>query len=54
MPSISKDIQVSFTIKKNDEIDKLIAGKFSTMLAARAELFETIRRKPIQVYNFIV
>jgi hypothetical protein len=40
-------MQVSFTIKKSDEIEKLIANKFSAMVAARAELFEIIRRKPI-------
>lgn len=42
--------KVSFTIKKSDEIDKLIALKFSTMIAARAELFEMLRRKPIRVF----
>ena len=42
-------MQISFTLKKNDEIDKLIANKFSTMTAARAEAFEVLRRKPIKV-----
>jgi hypothetical protein len=30
------DIQISFTLKKNDDIDKMIVGKFSAMAAARA------------------
>ena len=47
-PSINS-CRVSFTIKKSDEIDRLISGKFSGMLAARAEMFEAIRRKPIEV-----
>lgn len=37
-PSINS-CRVSFTVKKNDEIDRLISGKFSGMLAARAEMF---------------
>jgi actin related protein 2/3 complex subunit 4 len=41
--------RISFTVKKSDEIEKLIVGKFSGMLAARAELFEIVRRKPIEV-----
>jgi hypothetical protein len=36
-------------VKKSDEIDRLIAIKFSTMMSARAELFEMVRRKPIEV-----
>lgn len=47
-PSINS-CRISFTVKKSDEIDKLIAGKFSGMLAARAEFFELVRRKPIEV-----
>lgn len=42
-------MQVSFTLKKNDEIDRLIANKFSSMAASRAEAFELLRRKPIKV-----
>lgn len=52
MQSIIEFIQISFTLKKNDEIDRLIAGKFSAMAAARAEAFEIMRRKPIKV-NFV-
>jgi hypothetical protein len=42
-------IKVSFTLKKNDEIDRLIADKFSNMIASRAEAYELMRRKPIKV-----
>jgi actin related protein 2/3 complex, subunit 4 len=41
--------QISFTLKRSDEIDSLIAGKFSAMVAARAEAFEMMRRKPLKV-----
>ena len=42
-------IKISFTLKKNDEIDRLIADKFSNMIASRAEAYELMRRKPIKV-----
>jgi hypothetical protein len=49
MQSSTFNIQISFTLKKNDEIDKLISNKFSAMAAARAEAFEVMRRKPLKV-----
>lgn len=36
-------------MKKNDLMDELIADKMSKMLAARAERFDVVRRKPISV-----
>jgi hypothetical protein len=51
LPSIIAFNQISFTLKRSDEIDSLIAGKFSKMVATRAEAFELMRREPLKVIN---
>jgi len=50
-PSINS-VRVSFCFKKNDEMDTLINKKFSKFLGTRAELFEILRRKPIEKFDF--
>lgn len=50
MPRIHCFTQISFTLKRSDEIDTLIADKFSAMVASRAQAFELMRRKPLKVH----
>ena len=40
MQSKIKVMRISFTLKRSDYIDSLIAGKFAGMAASRAEVFE--------------
>ena len=47
-PSINS-VRVSIKIKQADEIETLLAGKFTRFLMMRAESFVILRRKPIQV-----
>eukprot|EP00825_Cyclidium_porcatum_P005035 TRINITY_DN123_c0_g3_i1.p1 TRINITY_DN123_c0_g3~~TRINITY_DN123_c0_g3_i1.p1 ORF type:complete len:186 (-),score=30.14 TRINITY_DN123_c0_g3_i1:260-817(-) len=49
-PSINS-CRVSFLIKQNDELDKLIAERFSKYWAVRADQFEILRRVPLKGYD---
>lgn len=42
-------IRISIKIKQADEIEKILASKFTRFLMQRAENFVVLRRKPIQV-----
>lgn len=41
-------VRVSIKIKQADEIEKILASKFTRFLMQRAENFVVLRRKPIQ------
>lgn len=43
-------IQVSLRFKELDEFDALINDKFSKFFSVRAEYFEVVRKKPIEVF----
>eukprot|EP01017_Pseudomicrothorax_dubius_P030329 TRINITY_DN3774_c0_g1_i1.p1 TRINITY_DN3774_c0_g1~~TRINITY_DN3774_c0_g1_i1.p1 ORF type:complete len:180 (+),score=48.52 TRINITY_DN3774_c0_g1_i1:110-649(+) len=44
-------VRVSFTIKKSDDLERLIVGRFSAFFGTRAELYEIVRKKPIEGYD---
>lgn len=46
-------IKISFSIKALDEMDALIAERFSKYMAVRADHFEILRRVPVPVLRFI-
>jgi len=50
-PSINS-VRLSFCFKKTDEMDTLITKKFSKFFSTRAELFDILRRKPLDKYDF--
>ena len=43
-------IKVSLRFKELDEFDALINDKFSKFFSVRAEYFEVVRKKPIEVF----
>jgi actin related protein 2/3 complex subunit 4 len=49
-PSINS-IRVSIRIKQSDELERLLAGKFSRFLMQRAEQFVILRRRPVEGYD---
>jgi actin related protein 2/3 complex subunit 4 len=46
-------IRVSIKIKQTDDIEKILAHKFTRFLMMRAEAFVILRRKPVQVCEFV-
>mmetsp|Transcript_59646 Transcript_59646/g.69113 ORF Transcript_59646/g.69113 Transcript_59646/m.69113 type:complete len:175 (+) Transcript_59646:43-567(+) len=44
-------VRISFCFKKTDELDTLISKKFGKFFSLRAELFEVLRRKPLDGYD---
>ena len=42
-------LRVSIAIKQADEIERILAHKFTRFLTQRAESFVILRRKPIEV-----
>lgn len=52
-PSINS-VRISFSLKQNDEMDSLIAEKFSRYLQARADQLSIVRRKAIKVYSILI
>lgn len=46
-------LRVSIAIKQADEIERILAHKFTRFLTQRAESFVILRRKPIEVTPFI-
>ncbi len=49
-PSINS-VRVSVRIKQADELERLLAGKFSRFLMQRAEAFVILRRRPVEGYD---
>lgn len=49
-PSINS-VRISIKIKQADELERLLAGKFSRFLMQRAEQFVILRRKPMEGYD---
>ncbi len=49
-PSINS-VRVSVRIKQSDELERLLAGKFSRFLMQRAEQFIILRRRPLEGYD---
>ncbi len=49
-PSINS-VRVSIKIKQADELERLLASKFSRFLMQRAEQFLILRRKPVEGYD---
>lgn len=49
-PSINS-VRVSVRIKQADELERLLAGKFSRFLAQRAEQFIILRRRPLDGWD---
>lgn len=47
-------IRVSIKIKQTDDIEKILAHKFTRFLMMRAESFVILRRKPVQVYIILL
>ncbi|KAL3894629.1 MAG: hypothetical protein SGCHY_005165 [Lobulomycetales sp.] len=47
-------IRVSIKIKQTDDIEKILAHKFTRFLMMRAESFVILRRKPIQVSPAVI
>ncbi|KRX02762.1 hypothetical protein PPERSA_02252 [Pseudocohnilembus persalinus] len=43
--------RISFAIKQNDELDKLIGERFSRYITSRADQFEILRRIPLKGYD---
>ena len=43
-------VRMSVKIKQNDELDEILAQKFTRFLMQRAENFIVLRRKPIEVF----
>ena len=44
-------VRISVKLNKNDQMDKLICGRFTKFFAAKADLFEIIRKEPIEGYD---
>eukprot|EP01129_Flabellula_baltica_P016186 TRINITY_DN8508_c0_g1_i1.p2 TRINITY_DN8508_c0_g1~~TRINITY_DN8508_c0_g1_i1.p2 ORF type:complete len:177 (-),score=54.02 TRINITY_DN8508_c0_g1_i1:81-611(-) len=44
-------LRISVVLKKSDELDVILAGRFLRFLAQRAENFVILRRKPIEGYD---
>lgn len=49
-PSINS-VRVSIRIKQADDLERLLVNKFSRFLAARAEQFIILRRRPVEGYD---
>lgn len=49
-PSINS-IRISIAIKQADEIERILAHKFTRFLMQRAESFVILRRKPVKGYD---
>lgn len=49
-PSINS-VRVSVRIKQADELERLLAGKFSRFLMQRAEAFIILRRRPVEGFD---
>ena len=49
-PSINS-VRVSVRIKQSDELERLLAGKFSRFLMQRAEAFVILRRRPLEGFD---
>ena len=49
-PSINS-VRVSVRIKQADELERLLAGKFSRFLMQRAEAFVILRRRPVEGFD---
>ncbi len=49
-PSVNS-LRVSIKIKQADEIERILAHKFTRFLMQRAENFVILRRKPVQGYD---
>lgn len=47
-------VRVSIKIKQTDDIEKILAHKFTRFLMMRAESFVILRRKPVQVYPSLI
>uniref|UniRef100_A0A804P632 Actin-related protein 2/3 complex subunit 4 n=2 Tax=Zea mays TaxID=4577 RepID=A0A804P632_MAIZE len=44
-------IRISMKVKQADELENILAKKFLRFLSMRAEAFQVLRRKPVQVSN---
>ena len=44
-------VRVSVKFNQNDEIEKLICGRFTKFFAARADMFEIFRKEPVKGYD---
>jgi hypothetical protein len=42
-------IRISMKVKQADELENILAKKFLRFLSMRAEAFQVLRRKPVQV-----
>lgn len=44
-------LRISLKIKQSDEVEKLLAHKFTRFMTQRAENFVVLRRKPLEGYD---
>lgn len=44
-------LRISICVKQSDELERLLAKKFMSFLAQRAENFVVLRRKPVKGYD---
>jgi hypothetical protein len=49
-PSVNS-VRVSVRIKQADDLERLLVGKFARFLAARAEQFVILRRRPVEGFD---
>ncbi|CAJ1939136.1 unnamed protein product [Sphenostylis stenocarpa] len=45
-------LRISLKVKQADELENILTKKFLRFLSMRAEAFQVLRRKPVQVLNF--
>ncbi len=45
-------VRISFSIKKNQEIEILLTHMLERFLSLRADKFQILRKKPIEGYDF--